>query len=193
MGAVKPPSGGGTPAKRIAMIRHVLAPNVEDGLSWPDFERFSGVPLGTVKKWGDGTRRISEAHARELARRLTDAGHLTSWEWIRHGTPPEPPWVGERHTKPAPRSVRDGAPSGASALATGSSAPPDPLTGDQIATSVAARLAPLIEQLAAKGELVVARWLLSVAAEASDQGVADVKRIIDLARDYLRHAEHPAP
>jgi len=64
-----------------------------------------------------------------------------------------------------------------------------PLSAEQIADEVGAVLEPLVEQLAAKGESVVARWLLAVAGEANDQSVDNVRPLIDLAREFLWRAE----
>jgi len=92
---------------------------------------------------------------------------------------------------PRARVVREGttsrdSPNSAHVLE-GASSPS--LTGDQIAKEVAEVLAPLVEQLAAKGESVVARWLLAVAGEANDQSVDNVRPLIDLARLFLWRAE----
>jgi hypothetical protein len=69
------------------------------------------------------------------------------------------------------------------------SEPSESLSPQQIADEVSEVLAPLILQLAEKGPLVAARWLLTAAAEANDQSVSDVRSLIDLARDFLWRAE----
>lgn len=64
------------------------------------------------------------------------------------------------------------------------------LTEEEIAAEVAKVMTPLVEALAKKGEFVVARWLLTVAGEANDQSVDNVRPLIDLARDFLWRADH---
>ena len=49
-----------------------------------------------------------------------------------------------------------------------------------------------VEKLAAKGPRAIAMWLLAAASSANDQGINDVKPLIDLARRYLHVAEAEA-
>jgi len=63
------------------------------------------------------------------------------------------------------------------------------LGAEEIAEEVGEVLEPLIKLLAGKGGTIAARWLLAVAAEANDQGVTDVRPLIDLARELLWRAE----
>lgn len=102
MGGVNPPLGVETLADRIAIIRGALAPLQPKGISWPAFSAVTGIPQGTLEKWGDGTRGISPEQAKKLAASLAAVGLGCSWEWIREGGENAPEWA-----KKAPSSPQD--------------------------------------------------------------------------------------
>src|SRR5579859_8088502 len=109
MGSVKTPSGVGTVATRIRLIRQRLNPNGAGPLGWPEFATFVGRPLGTVKKW-EARSMIDADLADELADRLSRAGLSCSGDWIRKGTKPAPQWADtEPHGGASKRSAGKGA------------------------------------------------------------------------------------
>jgi len=137
----------------------------------------------TPKKWGE--RGIPEKWARLIALlpRAQAAG-LTAG-WMREGTPPAPTVKRAAGEGTTTREQHNGA----RVRDDSSSESFETLSPDQIADEVGDVIEPLVQQLATKGGAVVARWLLTVAGEANDQGVENVKPLIDLAREFLYRAE----
>lgn len=63
------------------------------------------------------------------------------------------------------------------------------LSPEEVTREVVDAIAHQVGKLAAKGPRAVAMWLLSAASSANDQGINDVKPLIDLARRFLHVAE----
>lgn len=92
MGSVKTPSGVGTVAGRIRLIRQRLNPHGQNPISWEEFAAFAGRPVGTVKKW-ESRSMISADSAEDLAQRLAAAGLAALPAWIRRGSGTTPGWA----------------------------------------------------------------------------------------------------
>lgn len=178
--------------QRLLLLAELVAPPA-NAPTLAYLERLAKLTRGWLKDAGKNNS-VSKALAAALvdaAPRLGIVGLSTDWlmrgvgEAPRRGgkTPPGLPQA----ERPAvrERAGRESYPGGQR----GEAASSEPLSPEQIADEVGEVLEPLVQQLAAKGESVVARWLLAVAGEANDQSVDNVRPLIDLARDFLWRAE----
>lgn len=184
-----------TVSGRLEFLRDLLREPHRKRLGIAEFAQLIGLKEEAVKTWHkrDSVSKDGEEAIVAAAARMGLEG--VSVAWLRKGTGPTPQRVAQGtivvRPRLPPRIVREPGlvPSSDVTQAHAASAMAEPLSADEIAEEVARVLEPLVDELAKKGSIVVARWLLTLAGEANDQGVTDVKSIIDLARHFLYRAE----